>query len=309
MSHSVVALVLLTVLQSFLLGILVWPPSTLLDEENTSALLPFNPDTIDEIHLGDDYDNEIILLRIGEHWILPDEENLPVDRSMVEAMINSLAEAHDDWPVAKSTAARQRFQVAAYHYQRRLTLIGKGELLGTVYLGTAPAFRRVHSRNDAQNAIYSIVYNTFDAPATRGGWLDKSLLQVRTPLHIRSAQYDLQRDGDVWLSSWGATPEPGELQALVDALRELQIKGLANEDMQRTLSMAEPELRLDITSLGGQQTLELFQVAGEYFIYHSRYPVFFSLADSDFQSLTTIDVKRLRGEQPPASTATSDTQQ
>ena len=85
---------------------------------------------------------------------------------MISDLIDALAYQPHGRPVADTVPARQRFHVAAYHYQRRLTLIGEGEMWATNYLGTSPGFRRVHARNDTGDALYSVKVNHFDAPAS-----------------------------------------------------------------------------------------------------------------------------------------------
>ena len=87
-----------------------------------------------------------------------------------ERLLQVLAVAEQGHPVATSIAARQRFEVASYRFQRRVTLLGHdGAGLGTVFFGTAPVFRHVHARNEAEDAIYSIAFNSFDAPARGSG--------------------------------------------------------------------------------------------------------------------------------------------
>src|SRR5690606_2141252 len=141
-----------------------------------------------------------------------------------------------NWPVAHSSAARQRFQVADYYYQKRLTLLSNGEILGTIFLGTSPGFRKVHARNEQQDAIHSIAFNTFEAPAVNNGWLDTRLLQVRAPLRIDTDLYNLYFEDGRWMSATGGTPDEAQVNTLLSVLKDLQVDGVAGEDLQRELS-------------------------------------------------------------------------
>lgn len=282
-----------------MVAILYWPDSQRLDTDTSRPLLPFDPGTIDEIYLEDEKGNEAVLLRMGGNWLLPDLEGMPIDTQMVDKLIDSISHKAGEWPVATTASSRQRFQVAAYHFQRRISLIGNGELLGTIYLGTSPGFRKVHARNDNGEAIYSIPYNTYDAPTSNDAWLDKTLLQLPEPLRISGANYTVLKQGMQWVSAQGTEPDARELSALLLGLRSLQIEGIANEDMQRTLAIAAPDLRVEVETTEGTTSLTLFTVGEQNFISSSKYNYFFTLSAYDFDRLTTIDESALN---PPALT-------
>ncbi len=234
--------------------------------------------------------------RAGERWILPELENLPADTAMVDKLLEAISTGHGGWPAATTIAARQRFQVASYHYRRRIRLLEGDGILATIFLGTSPGFRKVYSRNESQDAIYSIPFNAHDAPGDSGAWLDRKLLQTRAPLGIVADGYSLQREGDEWLSGIGRAPDERELQALLDALRNLQIEGLASEDDQRDLAEAEAELVLEVESLTGTVTLELLRRGDGYFIHSSEYPLHFTISAYNYDRLGGIDVGLISGE-------------
>ena len=80
------------------------------------------------------------------------------------------------------------------------------------------------------------------------------------------------------------------VQELMDALRKLQVEGVAGEDMQRELSTAEADLVMTIRSLSGDVVMELFQFQGEHFIHSSEYALLFKLPAGQCQRLTGIDI-------------------
>ena len=263
------------------------------DNARQEPLIAFNANLLDEINISDRHDNEVILVRRGEHWILPELEDLPADDRMITDLIDALAYQPHGRPVADTVPARQRFHVAAYHYQRRLTLIGEGELLGTIYLGTSPGFRRVHARNDAGEAIYSVKFNNFDAPAAASSWLQRSLLQISEPDHIKGPGFEVSREGNGWRTPSGVAPDRRELDALLLALASQQIDGVAEEDDQRTLAETEPTLALDIMTASGTERLEYFSLDDGRFVYSRKFPLFFSLSDYDYDRITGIDASVL----------------
>ncbi len=295
MNRTIASLLLILVIQCGLILTVSWPGADS-SQAPLEPMAPFERDRVNEIYVGDEFDNETVLLKVGERWILPELEGLPASSTMVDKLLAAIITSRSSWPTVDSIAARQRFRVAGYHHRRRISLLEEHDVLGTFFLGTSPGFRRIYARNEAQNAIYSIQFSAHDAPGNSGAWLDSKLLQTRTPLRITADSYSLQREGDNWLSGIGRTPDVRELQALLAALRSLQIDGLAPENDQRDLAEAEADLVLRVESLAGDVTLELFLKDEKYFIHSSEYPLFFALSAYDYDRLATIDFQLISGE-------------
>lgn len=299
MNRQTATLGLILLIQCAMVAALYWPDSAIKEADTSNALIPFNPDKIDEIYIEDDSGNEAVLLKMAGQWILPDLAGIPIDPAMVDKLITSIAQTAGKWPVATTAASRQRFQVAAYHYQRRITLIGKGELLGTVYLGTAPGFKKVHARNDAQNAIYSIEFNNYEAPGQSSDWLDKALIQTTEPLRISTAEYTLTKERDGWISATSDNPHERELAALLSGLANIRIDGIADESARASLDIAAPETSFDIETSTGNTTVSLFRVGQQRFVHSSKFEHFFTLSAYDFDRLTGIFAPALNGTVSP----------
>ena len=296
MNRNLASLLLLLVIQCVLVAAVYWQvPGK--QESAIEAMAPFDRDRITELYVGDEFDNETALKKVGERWFLPELEGLPADTQMVDKLLDAITNSASNWPIADSIAARQRFRVASYHYRRRISLLAGEEELGTFLLGISPGYGKIYARNQSQAAIYSIPFNAHDAPGISGAWLDRKLLQTRAPVRISADAYSLRLEGDQWLSGMGGPPDERELQALLAALRSLQIDGLAPEDDQRDLAEAEADMVFTIESLAGTVTLELFQMGERHFIHSSEYPFFFSLSAYDYDRLAGIDVRLISGGQ------------
>lgn len=278
---------------------LYWPDSAIMQPDTPQVLLPFDPDDIDEIYVEDEQGNEAVLLNMAGKWILPDLAGVPADPTMVERLINSIAQSSGNWPVATTEASRQRFKVAAYHFQRRVTLIGNGELLSTVYLGTAPGFKKVHARNDAQDAIYSIEFNNYEAPGKTGDWLDKGLVQITDPTRISTDEYTLTKRQDTWVSATSDTPDERELNALLSGLANIRVNGIAQKSIRESLDIAAAETSFDIETSAGNTEVSLFRIGQQRFIRSSKFEYFFTLSAYDFDRLTGIFAPALNGTVSP----------
>lgn len=295
MKQLINALLAIFVIQVAMVAGLYWPSAGLMEVLNNDQLVPFNPDLLDEIHIGDDKGNEAVLVKTGNHWILPDLSGLTVNPELIKGLLKNVMRSNTGWPVASSVAARQRFALTDYNFQRRLTLIGGGELLGTIYLGSSPGYRRVHAKNSVQDAIFEISYNSVDASASNSDWLDKRTLQLHSPVSISSENYSLHKQNGNWHSDTGKVPDTRELEALLLALSSVQIDGVATKGMQETLSIAVPEIKLSIEIADKEIEFELFTVGQQHYIHCSDHSMFFTLSSYDFNRFTGLDAQRLNG--------------
>ncbi len=295
MKQLINALLAIFVIQGAMVAALYWPKAGLMEVLNNDVLVPFNAVLLDEIHIGDDKGNEAVLVKAGNHWVLPDLSGLTVSPELIEGLLQAVIRTQTGWPVASSVAARQRFALTDYNFRRRLTLIGSGELLGTIYLGTSPGFRRVHAKNSVQDAIFEISYNSVDASAIDSDWLDKRTLQLHSPVSISSENYSLHKQDDNWHSDTGNTPDTRELDALLLALRSVQIDGVVTAGMQEALSIAVPEMKLSIETADKEIEFELFTIGEQHYIHCSDHAMFFTMSSLDFDRFTSLDTRRLKG--------------
>ena len=216
MKRAITPLLLIFLIQCILVAVVYWPePAEPEQAIATAKLIHAQLHMIDEIHIGDDYDNQAVLERVGDLWILPEMQELPADNARINDLLRRMGEEDPGWPVANTIAARQRFQVADYHYQRQVKLYAGGELADTIFLGTSPAYRKVHARNAVRDAIFSLNLNNFNVPALDAAWLDRKLLQIRAPLRISADAYSVHREGEAWRAGTGEIPDERELRALL----------------------------------------------------------------------------------------------
>jgi hypothetical protein len=292
-TNSLLAVMLI---QCAMIATLYWPDTSLIDMINRDRLVDFEPYRVDEVHVGDGQNNEAVLVNVGDHWILPDVGGLKVAPELIEKLIRGVLHARSGWPVARSVSAMQRFHLADYKFQRRLTLISQGELLGTIYLGTSPGFQKVYAKNSRRDAIFSIPFNSRDASARDADWLDKRTLQISAPLRLSFAGHRLKKQGNTWTVEAGGTPHEGELESLLVALASVQIENIADDKTQRTLSIAVPDLQMDIETTTKGTTYRFFTLGQQHYIHCSDHALFFGLNAEDFNRFAALDIERLAGQ-------------
>ena len=295
MKRAIPSLLLVLLLQLTLVAIVYWPATDTRPAATNSPLPALNVDRVDRLTITDGEGAQARLEKIAGRWQLPELHMLPADPEKVTKLFDTLLNQANNWPVANSVAARQRFEVADYLFRRKVELFAEDESLGAVYLGSSPGFRKVHTRVAGQSDIRSLTFNVHDAPARSGAWIDPKLLQVRTPMRIDADAYSVHREGGQWQSGTGGEPDQRELLALLTALRTLRVQGVAVSARVATLADTEAELVLDIDSLSGRLQLSLFQKDGRYFIRSSEFAATFRLSAYDFDRLTGINFLLISG--------------
>ncbi len=290
-------LVSLLLVQLVIVAKLYWPAMAAGSTNVTELLANTGPFLIDEVHIEDGQGNRAVLETSRGDWILPRLGGLPAKSERLKQVLQQLTEQDPGWPVAHTLPARQRFQVAHYHFRRKITLLAQDQIISTVYLGTSPGFRKVHARNDEEDDIFSIPLNRFDTPASDGQWLDPSVLQIRTPLRIVADGYSLDRSSGSWTLGSGEVPDQRELDALLDSLKSLQVGGLASAEEAQDIKGLEADLILEVESLSGTQTLTFFHQEARYFVRSSALPHLFRLSSYTYEKITGIDAVMLQVEQ------------
>lgn len=164
----------------------------------TVNLLSFAPEAITRIEITEgtgDTATSALLERGSSGWTLAE---LPVDETRVRELLDKLASIDSPWPVATTSAARDRFEVSDDGYQKRVQLYAGDSEAATLLLGTSPGFKRIHARKPDEDNIYSIALTSLEVPVAQTDWLDKSLLSA-----------DIQVTGISRVGQWEAVQQAG----------------------------------------------------------------------------------------------------
>ena len=87
MNRPVTTLLLVFLIQCGIVATVYWPQQDPLQPALQQPLLPSGPGISDEIHIGDEYDNQTTLVKVGDRWFLPELENLPADSGKVDKLL------------------------------------------------------------------------------------------------------------------------------------------------------------------------------------------------------------------------------
>jgi len=273
------------------------------------VLVEYDSDEIDGIEIQDS-ENSVTIASDEGNWVLPDYNNLPVQQIRVNTLLESINGAKTGWAVATKAASHQQLEVAEDKFTRRVELSKKDETVVELYVGTSPGLRRSHARKASDDEVYAIAINSYDLPAERSQWIDKSLLATDANITVTVVDDMLSQVGD----SWKITDAEGNTQdadndaaeEFINALKSMQIIDVADKDpvngSKKTL----------ITKSDNESLTYTFATANdEYFVRRSDFEPFFKINASAYEKIADSDLgemvkKAEESESEPASDDSSD---
>ncbi len=216
-------------------------------DQTADPLVTFDFETVDEIRVSGNEDEAISLASQAGAWTMPGD--LPVDASRIESLNEVFVGDRWTWPVASTSDAAKRFEVAEDKFQRRIELLADDEQVATLYLGTSPGFRRIHAREADSENIYSIELATYDLPLDTDDWLDKSLIEAPASIESMSRpglwSAELDGEGEWAISDSSLIAKSSELASMATRLETLRVMGIADAVPEHG-----PDLEFEITAAG-----------------------------------------------------------
>ena len=281
MNRHVKALTVLLALQLLVLaGILVWQQRATTTE--TGVLLQVERSRIDGVIIVDDKGLKVKLQRGDSGWTLPDAQGLPVDGDKIGQLLDRLIAASAPWPIATSAESAKRFEVTPEKFQRQIQLMTGDQVVGDLYLGTSPGFKKVHARRADSDDVYAIEFANYDATARADDWLDKALLKPTGDITavVWPEHWQIQRRGDAWLLEGLAPGESTKQDAvtdLVNKIANLRVSGVADGP---PVEGSQPALTLTVSTSNGEFDYRLYQTqpTSDFIVARSGQEGFFKLA-------------------------------
>ncbi len=259
MNRHVKVLSLLLALQLIVLGgILVWQQRVM--SKPPANLLSVDSAKVDGLEIIDDKAQKLTLHKGASGWLLPGAKGLPADNNKVGELLDKLIAVQVPWPVATSAESAKRFEVAPDKFQREIKLMDHDQVVGDVYLGTSPGFKKVHARRADGNDIYAISFANYEATARADDWLDKELLKPSGDITTltRPDHWILQHKDAVWTLDGMAPDQKLQQDAvteLVNKVANLRVMGVSDAPDPT----GQPVLSLNATTKNGEFDYQFYQ--------------------------------------------------
>jgi hypothetical protein len=259
MNRHVKALSLVLAVQlAVLAGVLFWNQRAA--STPAGALLQVDRAKVDGIVIVDEKGAKLKLQRTETGWTLPDSQGLPADGEKVGQMLDKLIAASAPWPVATSSESAKRFEVAADKFQREIQLLEQDKVVGDLYFGTSPGFKKVHARRADSDDVYAVAFANYEATARADDWLDKALLKPNGDVTAltRPDHWTVQRNGEVWSLDGigqGETTKQDVVTDLVNRVVNLRVLGASDAPA----ADAVPVLLLTARTANGEFDYRFYQ--------------------------------------------------
>ena len=197
MSRSIKLLLLLLILQAGLTAWVNLPGDDTGAFEADKPLLTVDAESMDTVTIEQQDRTSVRIARKDGGWVLAGKSDFPVLPEKFQKFADKLLNARRSWPVGRTLVAARQFKVTPDRFERRVRFLRGTEVLGDVFLGSSPAFRKVHARLDGDEHTYSIDFNAFDAPAEADPWYDTEILKtaVKDIARIDLGAYALKAEG------------------------------------------------------------------------------------------------------------------
>ena len=269
-------------------------------ENIAQPLLALEQGGIDRVVINAD-ETSVTMAKAEDRWRLDGQENLPVDESKLEGVIDQIETARLSWPVAQTNSSRERLEVADDKYQKRLQLYSGDELVSDLYVGTSPGFRKVHVRRAGEDDVYAVELNSYDLTVKTNDWLDKQALKMDEITQIKGTDFNLKNVDDNWAfvndeTQGDASQETLELdkdkaKELASAISGLRVQGVADQ--------APDETPVEITVSGsdGEVKYQFAEKDDKYYVTRNDIDAVFTLSKYDYERITKFNRNQLAKQQ------------
>jgi hypothetical protein len=292
---------LLSVLLVAQIGVVAWvnrPSDDLATFDATKPLLDVDAVEVDEVVIRGNGKEPLVMKREEGKWVLPDQADFPVSSKKLDTFLKKLLAAKPSWPVGRTQVAAKQLKVTEDTFERKISLLENGAVLGEIYLGSSPGFRKVHARLVGAPNTNVIDFNTFDAPTNPTDWYDRDMLRV--------AEADIERidmgafalaHGEKSFELEGLSPtektNPKKAEEIVRDVTTLDFTDVMGEKGKDTFEQSELILEFTVKRKDGK-TVKYTVVAppGEadhYILKSSNYPYYLKVAKKKFDDLRALD--------------------
>ncbi len=281
----------LFILQIVVAGVMAFQSNRSAEFSAGESVFALNADTLVKIEISDG-NNNIVLNKQGEKWLIAGDVELPLQDSRIQTLIDSLSTMKTGLPVANSIAAREQLEVADNQFQRRVTISSIDSDPTTLLVGTSPGLRKSHVRREGSDDIYSAGLSVSDMPSSVNQWLDKGLLAVAGIQSLSTGDTSFALTGEaeskVWTLEKPADDERQvefeKIESAVQALQSLQVTGVASEPLSNEAQTTRFTLVVD----AGERVFTLSQDNQIYAIQRDDNPGVFTITESVFEKMLPL---------------------
>ena len=303
-SRSIKLLLLLLVLQAGLVAWINLPSDDPGAFEADKPLLAVDAESMDAATIEQQGEAPLRMERKENRWVLPGKGDFPVSSAKLDQFTEKLLGAERSWPVGKTLVAARQFKVTPDQFERRVRFFRGTDVLGDVFLGSSPGFRKVHARLDGDSHTYAIDFNAFDAPVEADSWYDTEVLKTAAEdiARIDLGAYALRAgDGGFQVEGLRENEETDAepVRELVERVAEVGFKEVLSKDGKALFEAGKPVIEYTIEMKKGstiKHTVVSPEEGDHYILKSTAQPHYFEVDKERFDKLrNTSRVQVVKG--------------
>lgn len=146
--------------------------------DKTQDLVTLNFSEVDRFSIATSEEEFAEFVKEDEGWSIPAHFNFPAESKKIQGLFETLKGIKQSWPAGKTLLSAKQFSVTAEKYEKRFDFYKGEELLGTLYLGSSPSFKKVHMRLEGEENTYVASFSSFEYPAKGESWLNRGVYKT-----------------------------------------------------------------------------------------------------------------------------------
>ncbi len=232
------------------------------------TLIDIDFDSIDEIKINDQQ-AELTLIKKNETWMIDGEGELPIKDAPVSELFEQLSTLKVNWPVAKTSAAAERFEVSEENFQKSIILLSEDKPKTKLFIGTSPGLRKHHLRLNNEGEIYSAEIAQHRISAMRKDWFDRTLLSVKGDISaVKTNRFHLLHNNETWQNADDSEMEldSTKVDAWTQRFQRLEVSDLVDKTHVEAIIITNPLLTVEIASENGIINFAIYSKDKRYFI-------------------------------------------
>lgn len=265
----------------------------------SQPLLSFNKNLVNRITITGS-EKSIQLENKNNHWIIAGNEPklMPVDSKKLNILLDKLLSLKVNWPTSTSTSSHKRFEVTHDSFQKHLQLYSNNSVVGNIYLGTSPGFKKVHVRREGEDEVYSVQINSFDLPVESNEWLNKSLIRAKDITSISGIDYMLIKEQETWKLSQKAIIDTAnnsklnkqKVEELTSTLTSINVEEIAN------IEIPKESLKIKVASNNILWIYTFFKDKENFYVQRNDIESPFKISENDYNNMTKTNLSSLIAE-------------
>ncbi|PKO06147.1 MAG: hypothetical protein CVU41_08535 [Chloroflexi bacterium HGW-Chloroflexi-3] len=135
-------------------------------------------ETVTAINISDATGKLVSLEKQGEQWVLPLQDDFPVNMETIQQLVEKLTSIRDNRLVTRSEASHDRLKISNENFERKveITINGNKEI---IYFGSSPATSNIHFRLNGKPEVYlTNALTSAQISTSIASWVDTVIYQI-----------------------------------------------------------------------------------------------------------------------------------